>query len=75
MILRKLYNIDGIKVVIYEIEEDKKTYYITGLNNGLNFWFWGCGQSAYEALINAKEKWGNSFGGFNPFAHALQQFP
>ena len=75
MILEKIYKFNNINVVIYRVEEGLKKKYFAGLFNNLNFAIWGEGQTGYEALIDAMERWSNSFGGFNPFAHALQQFP
>ena len=75
MILEKIYKVDEVNVVIYRVEEGLKKKYIAGLINDLNVWFWGEGDTAYESLIDAMERWSNNFGFFNPFAHALQQFP
>ncbi|CAD98938.1 hypothetical protein AFV1_ORF77 [Captovirus AFV1] len=71
MLLKKLYALDDIQVGIFEVES-KIQYYIAVLIDGLNFEVWGKGKTPYEAIINASEKWSNSFGGFNPFREALR---
>ncbi|MFP3202855.1 MAG: hypothetical protein RXR43_11690 [Sulfolobus sp.] len=65
ILLKTLYQ----NVGVFEIEDGQ---YVAALVSGNNMEIWGRGKTPYEAIINAKEKWGNSFGGFNPFAQTLQ---
>ena len=74
MTLKKLYDVNGVKVGIYQIEADR-AYYIAVLIDGLNLEVWGMGETAYQALLDARERWNDNFGGFNPFREALSLFP
>ena len=73
--LIKKYIIGNVKACIFEVESGTKKKYICALIDEGNMEIWGRGETAYEALLDARERWNNSFGGFNPFKYALQYFP
>lgn len=75
ILLKKLYNINPAKIGVFEVEDGLKYKYFAALVDKCNMEIWGEGDTPYEALVSASEKWSNSFGGFNPFNMALRSFP
>jgi len=77
VLLKNLYQADpnpDVRVGVYEIEQGRQHVYVAALVHGANVEVWGTGESPYETLLDASEKWSNAMAGFNPFAQALRSF-
>ena len=74
ILLKKLFEIKGITIGIFEVDNEQRRYF-AALISEYNTEIWGNGETQYEALLSASEKWRDNLGGFNPFAEALRSFP